>query len=251
LRANLPEPTFLGLKVTSFKDEFPLRCKTQVIEVDKGDLKEIDDIIGRTMAECWALWSNGDVSAFPSVVYSLNELSGTRSVCVPCARIHLTVDAKNKLGGNIDIRRALDSPMTNEYSYFTYLEESGKQFPAFNPASSRKFDLNGSSFLVDESEKEPITLKNLLTGGEESGIEIKSSKVSLPKFFYLDKGDLIINYGVALSSTEGPIGDYIPYLFYFQNGQDPDPFGQTKNLLIDGPAWKNYHLCETWEGIPA
>jgi len=79
---------------------------------------------------------------------------------------------------------------------------------------------------------------------------ILMSQVNLPEFYYHDKGDLLINYGITVSSSKEGVGRYIPYLFYFQSGQKPNPFDEVKREFIDGFILKNSGFCEGWEGIP-
>ena len=251
LRANAPElkpDLLLDVRLSTFKDSFPLKCKTQVIEIDEKKVEDISKIIGDTMAECWALFDNGDVNAFPSDAYGLN------SVCVPCARIHLTEEAKEKIGEKgIDIESALkDGRMTNEYSYWTYLNNSGKKFPAFIPGSGNPFDLGGESFNIVFDVSGIYSIFNRLTGVK--GGDVRISDVTLSKIYDISKGDLLISYGVTVSSEDGgAFGDYIPYLFYFQTGQSPEPFDEIKKQYFSEvfTFWHNSAFCETWEGIPA
>lgn len=241
IRALAPEYNEKWTSTTpiSFKNEYPLKCKTQIIEIDKSDVKNINKIIGDTMAKCWALFDKGDSIAFPSSWY------GSTSACVPCVRIHLTENAKKELEKEkIDIRVALDDRMTEEYSYWQYLNNSGKTFPAFNPESTGEFDFSEEVFRVNSKETKTIW-------GWFGNTEI--SNVYLPKYFDIEEGDLLINYGVVVSG-----GAYTPYLFYFQQGQtSPSPFEEVKNQFY---SWKGIervveisdaNFCEQWEGIPA
>ena len=260
VRALLPEPGKFGFKV-SFKDDYPLKCKTQVVNIEKKDIENIKDaqkVIAETMARCWALYDKGDSNSFPSDVY------GGSVTCVPCARIHLTEDAKKELEKRglkeINIRDSLNLKMTKDYSYFEYLNNSGKKFAAFNPAFSREFDFSENEFRIDIKDKDAAVFKNRLTGGVDEqipfGIEFLSfrgiNKVYLPKIFDITSGDLLINYGIITTSRKTEIGDYIPYLFYFQVGQkNSKPFEEVKKIFIDGLGKRNGNFCEKWEGIPA
>ena len=157
IRANVPEVSKYGTTFASLKSKFPLKCKTEVIELNREDVelknngdviyREADKKIGDAMAGCWALFDNGDSSAFPSP-----KFIGGGSTCVPCARIHLTEEAKEELRRNnneISIREALDSKMEGrEYSYWTYLNNSGKKFPALNFGSGQLFNLEEKSFAL-------------------------------------------------------------------------------------------------------
>ncbi len=258
LRAAMPEDQKLGFNIDSkalFEDQFPLKCKTRVVEISESDVSDIKGVqkeIADAMAECWALYGSGDYDVFPSNIFKVS------SACVPCARIHLTDDAKKALAGKkISIKDALNSDMDQGFSYYSYLKDSGDKFPAFSPASALEFDIGGGKFEVDASAGVPAVFKNrlggvdkgMVIGGVYSAIDI--SKVSLPEFLDPEKGDLMINYGAMFSTTTGNIGNYIPYLFYFQTGQDPNPFKEVKKILVDGALWKNANVCGSWEGVPA
>jgi len=266
LRATVPPVKIAGIaNLPEFRDKFPLKCKTMVKTIDKSDVEEdkmegAQRIIAEAMAECWYLYDKGDSSAFPSDFY------GMRSTCVPCARIHLSEEARaymeeNNL--NINIRGALDLRMDENFRFYNYLENSGKKFPAFNPgaSSTRAFDLEGDVFAVNYSARENVEMVNRLTGGiksdgwfEEAGkarSNLAMAQVDLPEVFYHDKGDLLINYGISVSTSDEGIGNYIPYLFYFQSGQSPNPFEEVKNSFLDSFILKGSSFCDGWEGIPA
>ena len=274
IRALLPDAEIKGNSVDSFKDSYPLKCKTNVVIIKKSDVKDIEDaqkIIAETMARCWALYDKGDSNAFPAKFFK-------SSVCVPCARIHLTEDAKEyleekKITG-INIRESLmNLKMTKEYSYYEYLNNSGKKFSALNFGNGFPFDLGGDRFDSDVVVlKWKTDLVNRING-EEFFAWVVSDGVSLPEKFELDKGDLLINYG-TITISGGEFGNYIPYLFYFQQGQTiPFPFEEVKEEFIFN-LWKvpieglkslfylqdleknifsesSVGLCEQWEGIPA
>ena len=275
IRALLPDVEKWGITVDSFKDTYPLKCKTMVVEIEKSDVKNIKNaqkIIAETMARCWALYDKGDSNAFPSKVFK-------SSVCAPCARIHLTEDAKkymeDKKMTGINIRESLmNLKMAKEYTYYEYLSNSGKKFSAFNFGNGFAFDLEGREFGI-ETDTWPWKysyLTNRLSGGEFMAL-MASTNVFLPEVFDITKGDLLINYGIVTMGNEG-FGDYVPYLFYFQANQRTNPFGEAeKNFIVnlwtipkDGlgllydfitgkgkEAADKYTLgfCEQWEGIPA
>ena len=256
LRSALPD-SGLGLDFLDFKSDYPLKCKTHVVEIDEKDLVEdkngrmeaAERKIAEAMVECWALYDNGDSVAFPSKFFG-------STVCVPCARIHLTNEAKDELGSKtIDIRSALDWPMGKDFSYYMYLKKKGKKFSAFDLASSSEFKFSGENAFVlrdniwskGESDEFISRLggssEALLFNGPGASL-IGPSEVALPTLFYPYKGDLLINYGV-MSVSKGDVG-YVPYLFYFQVGQDPEPFGH----LASEKLWRSFGMCDTWEGIP-
>jgi hypothetical protein len=224
----------MGLDIYSFKEEFPLKCKTMVKTIEKEDVEkknasEAERIIAETMAECWALYDKGDSKAFPSEFFKTSS-------CVPCARIHLTEEAKEYMRQNdvdISIRNSMDEKMKGqEYTYYNYLMNAGDKFLAFNFGNGMPFNLSGGAFeVLDETWFwHAAKLTNKIDGSSYDA-KMSSVNVSLPELFEYGKGDLLINYGIVTVSEEG-FGDYIPYLFYFQTNQENNPFDEAKHGLI-------------------
>lgn len=282
-RAVLPDVEEGGITVASFKDSYPLKCRTRVFEIDKNDIvkNRAAGIIAERMAECWALFDSGDSNSFPAEVFKTSS-------CVPCVRIGLSEDAKKYLKENedveINIRDALDERMTKDFSYYTYLENSGKKFSAFSFGNAVPFNLLGSEFRIESIDGfsgivpmfwENVELRNRMGGTFVA--KMGSVNISLPEVFDYRNGDLLISYGIV-SIEEGVFGDYVPYLFYFQTGQERDSFNEVRKKFISNPAreiWKviedfftarllvlegdnldkvedaSVSFCEQWEGIPA
>jgi len=247
VRGAIPEVKKAGAAV-SFKEEFPLKCKTKVIEVTKDDItdKKVEGIIGDALAECWFLFGSGDLNVFPADFY------GDNSICIPCARIHLTEDAKKAVEeGKIDIEGLLNDVNLFELggkktSYLNYLNGVGKLFYPFNPASNSPFNLSGEKFEVGKwSGNKVLEAKGDLDLSEWSG---EFAKVSLPKYLNVSQGDLIISLGEVVISKKDKVAAHIPYMFYFQNGQK-DYTDELKNDFFSGGF--NDKICGEWEGIPA
>ena len=284
LRNLLPNVEKGGIDWTSFKSDYPLRCKTHVVEIIKSDVVVQDGVmeaerkIAEAMAECWALYDKGDANAFPAEVFKY-------STCVPCARIHLTDEAKTELGTRtINIRNALDLKMSKDYSYYNFLRDSGTKFSAFDFGNGVSFDLKGDEFEINgatwDSEEvklklwDSVELKNKVNGATWNAW-MGTVGISLPEKFDASKGDLLINYGIVNVGDHEGFGDYVPYLFYFQAGQEKNPFNEVKKILIFnfiGTIWEgvkasvmfwqvdeNFEeakaasatFCNDWEGIPA
>ena len=267
IRANVPEVSKYGTTFASLKSKFPLKCKTEVIELNREDVelknngdviyREADKKIGDAMAGCWALFDNGDISVFSA------DTVGLSSYCVPCARIHLSEDAKKALGrDSLDILKILRTTSFRGVNYMSYLTESGKDFSAFNPGFGREFNLEGEKFLI-----EPIygTVR-LKTRTEVDGESVYMNKINLPKYFSSSGGDLLIAYGVVV--TPGP--HHVPYLFYL----DSNDIGLTNGKFIQLTFFKAIqnplnlidtiysditgekvpyiaNFCDNWDGIPA
>ncbi len=256
LRNLLPEVGSGGINIYSFKEDFPLKCKTHVVEINEDDVvirngvMEAERKIAEAIAECWALYDKGDTNAFPTDGF------GANSVCVPCARIHLTDEAKEAVGDKgINIENALKNlRMEPEYSYYSYLMNSGKKFSAFSVGGALPFNLSGDSFEIEGIDSvfwKNVVLKNKLNGAEI--ILPKVSNIILPQIFNVSRGDLIINYGVFLVRGNDEFGYNVPYIFYFQSFQDVDPFKEVRDKNLFGVTKKllGVKFCEEWDGIPA
>jgi len=149
-----------------------------------------------------------------------------------------------------------------EYSYKQFLRDSGKKFSAFNFGNAVSFDLGGENFDIKGFNVLNTDVVNKING-ETTYLGIVRDEVSLPEFLDPKEGDLMINYGVVVLGKDfvpnfikgDEFGDYIPYMFYFQSGQDtsPDPFEIVQKRFIanlNSPAL-GFNFCETWDGIPA
>lgn len=254
VRGAMPELAAIGTSPVDLKEEFPLKCKTNVIEVTEKDIvdEKIDKIIGDALAECWFIFGSGDVDVFPA------DFLGDRTTCLPCARIHLTEKAKEAvkndktLNGLIDIEGAIRDPLLfdlggKKTAYENYLKGVGKLFEPFNPAFNNAFNLSGSKFEIGE-----WTAKNSIKKVKDGSIISMSGEfadVSLPKYLNVSQGDLIIVLGEVTDSGEDPVANYIPYMFYFQNGQPDYPEQMNKPRFFSGGF--DDKICNAWEGIPA
>jgi len=266
LRANSPELKKWDSTFASFKDTFPLKCKTQVIEVDKEGVKDLGKIVGDTLVQCWGLYDYGDSMSFPSPSGTWLLGSEYASICVPCARIHLTEDAKQELenshGGEVNIEEFLKTSYHGEVTYYNYLTQGGKKFSPFDLAASRVFNLGGDEFIVNDSISSGFIFFRNRMSSEPYEVGASFAEFTLPKKMYQDKGDLVINYGI-ITTSEGfdDVGNYVPYLFYYQMSQDSDPILEMKKGAFFGnvefgPLGEKYlsratSFCSYWDGIPA
>jgi len=253
VRSAMPEYKVSKFTIASFKEDFPLKCKTNVVEVTKEDIesKKVDNIIGDMLVECWYLLGNGDDNPFPAGVYS------KKTTCIPCARIHLTKEAKDflkadeKRQGKIDIEGILTgAKFQNKFFYLNYLNGVGKTFEPFNPAFTRPFNLSGEKFEINDSGCDKSNFKTKIDSDvEEWGA---FGGVTLPKYLDADKGDLVIVLG-EVTTTEDVEVDYLPYMFYFQNGQKDYSGKMKKDFFKRGVRCigASSTICDSWEGIPA
>lgn len=264
VRENIPSGSVSS--IFKLKESYPLKCKTDVITIDKKDLANINETINEALIQCWALFGNGDSSLFPGGF-------GSVSSCVPCARIHLTNEAKQELirqERRVFLRDIMDDRIEGrDYSFFSYLRDSGNSFPALGLASTDAVNFDSDNFRIEETGifERVVGLSkfafSVSTGdfvvedeyllnplNRENGVSttiLKGGELYLPREFYPEKGDLIIAYGVTEFSSDSMFGNHIPYLFYFQQGQkEPDVYTELGKDFLG-----NKGICDNWEGVPA
>ncbi|MGK0209187.1 MAG: hypothetical protein ACI83O_000457 [Patescibacteria group bacterium] len=256
LRANLPEVSDGSRTYASFKDGYPLQCKTNVLSIDYEDVSRAEKEIAETMATCWALYGEGKLDIFPKDIYTFE------TACVPCARVHMNAEVQDFYADKeIIIPRGLSSGFKGG-TYLSYLNEGDGPFPAFNPAGARPFNLHGERFEVDSTDIASGILTNKLTGGTESGEffwyslipsnylnSLGFSLVNLPRNFNANNGDLLIFYAHAVSDSKDGIGNYFPYMFYTHSQNDY--LTEMEDTFMNGPAGYNLELCNRFDGIAA
>jgi hypothetical protein len=242
LRANLPEVNTGSITWSSLKDKFPLKCKTQVVNIDfKDDNERAEKVIADTIASCWSLFGEGSFNIFSS------DGVGFHSVCVPCARIHFDPKYIDYYNNNpVSINNALRKKFKGG-TYLDYLNRGKGTFPAMS-FGSREFDIDSNDFSIGNSFID-VTFVNRITHKTEVGFV---ADIHLPRSISPSDGDLIINYGSSVSSFSGDIGNYIPYIFYYRTRSDSRIYGDLKNkVILDGFLKFNAEMCNDWEGIPA
>ena len=244
IRANIPDPDIASMTVLELKEEFPLKCKTQVVTIDYEDEAKLEREIAHSIAGCWNLFGEGAYRLFPAQTYISVD-----SVCVPCARIHVSPKVRDYyLDKEIDIQRGL-SQSFKDTNYLGYLINSGP-FSAFSLGNARSFILSGERFSVDETDQRNAVFINRETKESEgNGINSYSvSHVTLPKFFDPQKGDLIIYYGSIVKRNTGGVGPYLPYMFYVHSNENY--IDEFNNELVADLIRKNSAFCSSFEGIP-
>lgn len=249
LRNTLPELKKGGIEWVSLKDKYPLKCKTDVVNINYKNVSRSEREIADKLVECWYLFGNGEFTIASS------KTAWGKSICIFCSRISVDssvrdfyvnnyADKSGKTNDNrIDILRALNTKFAGGKTYKEYLNSFN--FPAFNPAGGREFNHGQPRFWVAEEDSIEGVLNNPKTGKTETGASFR--RVDLPQYFNPEQS-LLIAQGFAISSSSSGIGDYIPYLFYLHTNE----IGKLdEKNFIDGSWWENYNLCENNEGIPA
>jgi len=84
--ANL-NPDLTERTGTDFKDKFPLKCKTRVVEIDTTEKEEIYKIISDTILSCWYMYGEERFDAVHT------EFWGNKNYALVCARITFSNEA--------------------------------------------------------------------------------------------------------------------------------------------------------------
>ena len=110
LRGYAPEVEASVTEVST-KGILPLKCKTQVIEIDSSEPDEIFEIIADTVATCWFLYGEGKLN------FMDREQISSKNFCMICARIEFSKKAQEEFDEktkNKDSNEMLE--LYNEYS---------------------------------------------------------------------------------------------------------------------------------------
>ena len=246
LRANSPEVQMFGVTWLSFRDAFPLKCKTKVISISKQDVEkgEAGKIIAETLAQCWYMFLEGESQIFPS------QMVGFESYCVPFARIRFEEDAV-LLNRKIDLWEVFNSKMDGrKNSYLDYFDAGfdssvGVNYLLFtSEVKKKKFTFSGDSFYVDNASTTGFI--DSIVNSFEGGL----ADVNLPRYIDPSKGDVIIFAGQVIRSDGKEELGFNPLLFYFSMDQNPNPFDEIKKDFIESGVW-GASMCDTMDGVPA
>ncbi|GEM_PF-5130261 len=215
LRANSPEAPLTV--ITASTKSFPVKCKTEVINIDFENTSKSEELIAQTMRGCWSMFLEGKSQLFPGE-------SGSRgSWCLPCARISFDEKVKDfysREENKINVTKALQGKIPkmsitfNDYlkKAFTYAKYYG---------GKDIFNIEGSGW---------------------------EAKIILPEKVEPSKGDIL----VFLQQTIIGSGKFHSNIFYFQSGQpNPNPFDLMNNEFSEGDLWTAADLCDNYVGIPA
>lgn len=116
LRGNIPDVSLGGLNILTFKDKFPLKCKTEIVDIKSDKQEDVLREIADTLTSCHYLIGEGLYRLYPNV-----NIFGGNKVCIVCSRLHFSEDKKDKFPvldvGNYIIKTKMDSQRT----YFDYI----------------------------------------------------------------------------------------------------------------------------------
>lgn len=223
LRANLPEQgTYVS--VFSLKNQYPLKCKNDVIIIDYEDKEKVKKEIADALAACWFLFGNGELKIFPSAVWTMGDSS-----CVMCSRIHFSPRVREFYQKNpISMREVLNTPFRNHNSLISYFN-SFNRHPFFNFEWSDSFQV--------------------VSGGTREGYLSQTASLKFPDKLNMNNGDLFILFNQLIETAEGfggsPRKDINKLLFLQENSLSELDKSLQSGILTD------FKLCKYWDGIPA
>ncbi len=182
LRNTLPRVNIAGIAYKDFKNSYPLKCKTDTINIDYENKTIATKVIMDKIAECWYIMGQGNYDIFTSNYFASN------TVCMSCARIHFAeevLDYYNKEENVINVKDAMNNEVQPGITYKQYLTTNGK-----NPIIASGF--YGSSFsIVDvntqdmQSYDEAVSsAKNLMNQNEVFEIEYEEGDIKTDEKTY-------------------------------------------------------------------
>ncbi len=255
IRNTIPEISLSEtIPLTSFKDSYPLNCKTQVVTINYNDTKKAQKEIMDTIASCWYLINRGEASIFPS------KLLRATTSCFTCARIHFTPDVREYYSyseNKINLKRALLSEIQPQISYMAYLTNDGNnpflKYSITHPVTEQEWWNSDSSLdsyldnsfkvIQDKPKKENWLDKlNPLYNyfNRLGGTIILPQEIDPYQGFYITISSWIINADTVFNNL----------LFYHYN--DIDQLSNTIFLPEEGGTTATtYSVCDNWDGIPA
>lgn len=228
-RNTIPNTQIFGMDFLKLKEEFPLECKTQIIEINEENKEQAGTIIAEAMASCWALYNRGEASIFPSG----HVFAKIRTACFTCARITFAPEIQNTLELlNIEGQESvtgedksiLQEKSSNGQIYWDYLTSN-----------------NQNPFLKQRSFAEDF---NIIP--EKHIWREDTSTIYYPRKIDPKKGDLHITVSSWVMSKDSTVNT----LLFYQKAQEslrilsktPIQNDWFKKEDIDG-------ACEAWDGI--
>ena len=217
LRASAPE---LKTKIAYFssKDAFPLKCKTEVVNIDYEDVTRAEREFSDTLLSCWHLFGDGDVALWPTSRYS------NPSGCVSCARIHIDDGVKDYYTKNkVSFKDALSLKKDKDKTYFKYLKTLfSKGLQVF---SGRSW---GDRFTVTEHD----------------GILFDDASYTFPEVWDVSKGDIHFVVSSVNFAKDKP-STFVFWLY-------ADDMSELNKKVFDTFMLNDaVDACGLWEGVPA
>ncbi|MFA4960859.1 MAG: hypothetical protein WC548_04320 [Candidatus Pacearchaeota archaeon] len=189
-------------KITDLKDAIPLKCKTQVIEIDTAKPDEIYKKISDTIASGWYLFGEGKFDIVP------RNILKSKNYCMVFARVHFTQKSIDNLDKNLGmetevLKKILNPPNADAVTgmnYQPYLEPL-KKYIEFN-TNFFKYYINTK---IKNSQKTYNNYLPLLSSSIETDYVLFKTEISP------SKNDLLFVYRIPKTSAarESIIGNIV------------------------------------------
>jgi hypothetical protein len=222
-RSTIPDNTIT--KFINLKEQFPLECKTRVIEINAENAENAEKIIADAITACWALYDRGEAELFSS---SWPWQSST-TACFTCARIHFTEETKNIITTPIDTKTMLEAPMADGRTYLSYLTANGQNKYLFQPSAFSHYD-----FIIDEGTKLPGTQRSTIQYPQTISPNYEDLHITLASWVLKEEGGI---------KTENNI-------FFYQRAQE-NLEELTGTPVLNELFWGDDidAACGYWDGI--
>ena len=243
LRASMPEKDLASMMIAytvSSKDWMPLKCKTEVVNINYKDVKKARTAFDNALLDCWSLVGNGDFKIFPVSAGDWNF----KSHCIVCSRIHIDEKVKQYYIDNpIRFTDALNQKFRGK-TYWDYLQKGNPNAPAFlflkGGAEEFRVLKSGQEFNITYFQKKETA--NTADNGLQATKTVQGPGFIFPRGFDVSKGDLFI----VVSSPSTNAKEVTPYMFFLQ-GKDFDEITKTMAELL----WIDVNPCDMIESVPA
>ena len=250
LRANTPEKD-LVITTVGVKGIFPLKCKTEVVNINYKDVKKVQTEFGNSLLSAWYLVGNGMYKIFPSSTWDF------KSHCIIVKRIHLdskvrdyyNITSENK----ISLRDALNSNYKNGINFYSYIKSVNKEANPFlfikRASDDDNFRVLTSGYSLDVTLFLKVLAPTLaFTGIYDNNHNIQIGKdpegpgVIVPGVFDPAKGDLFI----VVASPARSEKEITPYIVWLQ----ANSLNELQSSL-GGFLWLDASVCDYIETVPA
>jgi hypothetical protein len=220
-RNNMPDSQRVATaSLENLRSNFPLKCKTEVVEVSSNPSDVIDGkeepfhlqkTIADQLVQCWGLFGEGKYHLFP-----LGDWGGFdgREDCVICARIHFSEETvreyKNRRKSTLFLGEYLFKRDLNGNLLPSNFENLGGGVYQGKTLEGSYMSVLHFPFLSPGGEKLTFTEKERVTGlyGSRQEIDITQGDLLIGFYFYTDR---------EAFETWKPFTTYrYSYPFYFQ-----------------------------------
>jgi len=238
IRANVPEISQAGLTLIDLRGKYPLKCKTEVINIKGGSTEEIYKQIADAAVSAWSLVDEGKANIFPQ------SLADPGVYCVPFARIHFSQELINTY--TVDSTALVDS--VNQFDKFY----KTKFVPGTSTSYYNYLPLDLSFPIVPRAQ-----MFNKIVKLDDSDLAKGAFSLStLP----IPLGDIILVYKVyKLGDLSNLVGMFDPRFsaifgtdtnFYLSSG-DVGKIQKYKSIVAINSQQLEELGCSYWDGIPA